>query len=92
MRSVYAITLQLTVKTLLTKSIDLRLICFHRVRQFKIVLARRIIRVQYNIRFEKELNSVYLSCETFPYSPFKYEFKNRRVLNFGKIYISRKNL
>lgn len=33
MRSVYAITLQLTVKTLLTKSIDLRLICFHRGRR-----------------------------------------------------------
>lgn len=33
MRSVYAITLQLTVKTLLTKSIDLHLICFHRGRR-----------------------------------------------------------
>ena len=33
MRSVYAITLQLTVKTLLTKSIDLRLIYFHRGRR-----------------------------------------------------------
>lgn len=78
MRSVYAITLQLTVKTLLTKSIDLRLICFHRGRRGGGMGENRVLEILVLVRLDIVSSTLVIGTD----------FRDDRLfINFEKLFL-----